>query len=332
MKELKSFLADDIRVFLKKKHEDVRTKNGYETICYHMQSFDAFLYVSQTTVICEEFVLSWIQSLSDLADGTINNYISTVREFLLFENQWRSSRHFVPVNRKVSDNYVPHYYNEEEKNLFYPMIDNYDPGVAIKLPWIKAEFPMVIRICDGCGTRITETLQLKMKDVDLKAGVLKMVNSKNNKQRYVPMTQDLTEILRKYCFAMKITDDLEAYLFPGRTRDTCLKDREIRGKFLGFLIIANIRKTGSTNHTRGPCVHDFRHTFAINALRKLLSLGIDVSDVHSILSVYLGHEGLRETEKYLKFCTELFPEEIDKFDQAVDALISGEDLWEKYGL
>lgn len=332
MKEFRSFLADDIRVFLEKKHEEVRTELGYKTICNHLLSFDTFLFESQTTVICEEFVLSWIKALNNLADSTINNYISTVREFLLFENQWRASRHFVPVNRKTSDYYVPHYYKEEEKNLFYPMIDNYGPGVAIKLPWIKAEFPMVIRICDGCGTRITETLQLKMKDVDLKAGVLKMVNTKNNKQRYVPMPQDLTEILRKYCSAMKIVADPEAYLFPGRTRDTCLKSHEITNKFKILLRLAKIRGPEPTNHTRGPCIHDFRHTFAINALRKLLSLGIDVSDVHSILSVYLGHEGLRETEKYLKFCTELFPEEIDKFDQAVDALLSGEDLWEKYGL
>ena len=51
-----------------------------------------------------------------------------------------------------------------------------------------------------------------------------------------------------------------------------------------------------------------------------------------ILSIYLGHESLSETQKYLKFIVEVFPEELDKIDQIVDAVLGDEDVWEKYGL
>ena len=51
-----------------------------------------------------------------------------------------------------------------------------------------------------------------------------------------------------------------------------------------------------------------------------------------ILSIYLGHESLSETQKYLKFIVELFPDELDKIDKVVDTVLGEEDVWEKYGL
>lgn len=38
------------------------------------------------------------------------------------------------------------------------------------------------------------------------------------------------------------------------------------------------------------------------------------------LSVYLGHEDLNATEKYLKFSNELFPDEVAKFSEYSDSL------------
>ena len=39
------------------------------------------------------------------------------------------------------------------------------------------------------------------------------------------------------------------------------------------------------------------------------------------LSIYLGHDGINETSKYLKFSNEMFPESIDAFGDFMSGLL-----------
>jgi integrase len=59
-------------------------------------------------------------------------------------------------------------------------------------------FPMLLRLLIGCGLRLNETLSLKVGDVNFKDGVLLMKQTKNNKQRLVPMDDSLNEMLKRY--------------------------------------------------------------------------------------------------------------------------------------
>ena len=317
---------------MSKKKSEVQTQDGINSITNHLSSFDNYLTIHDYKTINEDVVVNWIRSLRSLSDGTINNYICDVQAFLVFENTWRHTCYFVPQYIREEQSYVPHIYTSAEKEIFYEAIDNYEPGCTNKLPWIKAELPMVIRICDGCGTRITETLELKKENVNLETGVIKIIKAKNNKQRYVPMSENLTIILRKYCKAMGITDNPTTWLFPRRTREDHLLASEITQKFMVILRHLNIIDENKYSYReRKPCVHNLRATFAVNSLRSLWKSDMDIDDRFSILSVYLGHDSLRETEKYLKFCVEFFPEELDKYDALVDTMIE-EDPWEKYNL
>ena len=48
-------------------------------------------------------------------------------------------------------------------------------------------------------------------------------------------------------------------------------------------------------------IHDIRHTFAVHAFEQMASLGWDLYCTLPILCAYLGHEGIKSTEKYLWF-------------------------------
>ena len=328
-------LSDDARVYLKKKKGEMQTEEALAALTHRLTSFLSYLEDNALLDITEDVTTEWIASLSHYADRTINNYICDVQGFLEFENIWRATHYFVPECIKQDDIYQPHFFSEDEKKRLYNVIDNYIPGRRCFLPWIRLEFPMVVRICDGCGTRITETLRLKMRDVNLETGVLKFVKAKNNNQRYVPMTQGLTDILRKYCSAMGIIDNPEAFLFPRKTRDEPLVAYDISHKFINAMIEVGIISDTSGQKkkmSRGPCFHNLRHTFAISSLKAALAKGMNQEEFLEILSIYLGHESLSETQKYLKFIVEVFPEELDKIDQIVDAVLGDEDVWEKYGL
>ena len=52
-------------------------------------------------------------------------------------------------------------------------------------------FPLVFRILIGCGSRITETLCIEKKDVDVGNGTISLLNTKNRKERIIPMAESL---------------------------------------------------------------------------------------------------------------------------------------------
>lgn len=59
-------------------------------------------------------------------------------------------------------------------------------------------FPVLFRIFYGCGLRISEALNLKVKDVDLENGIIAVYESKNNNDRLVPLSNNLKNILTDY--------------------------------------------------------------------------------------------------------------------------------------
>ena len=50
---------------------------------------------------------------------------------------------------------------------------------------------------------------------------------------------------------------------------------------------------------RLPRIHDLRHTFCCHAFEAMKERGFDLYYSLPILSVYIGHQGIRDTERYL---------------------------------
>ena len=74
---------------------------------------------------------------------------------------------------------------------------------------------MVIRILYGTGSRLTETVNLKVKDIDFeKKAIYFTHDTKKKKQRIVPVHDSLFEILEQYIEAMDLRGLPDAYLFP----------------------------------------------------------------------------------------------------------------------
>lgn len=82
-----------------------------------------------------------------------------------------------------------------------------------------------------------------------------------------------------------------------------------------------IRLENRKKHERGPCLHCFRHVFAFKSFSQAERQGRHLDDSIPFLSIYLGHDGINETAKYLKFSNELFPESIDAFGDFMSGLL-----------
>jgi len=298
-----------------------------------LRSFDEYICSNAVSELNIDSINGWILTLPDITNKTLNRYICNIRVFLKYLSALHGRCYYIPEFKSEEDEYEPYYFTEDDKNDIYEIIDNWIPGQNNKLPWISIELPMVIRILDGCGTRVKEVLRLRMQDIDIYNGIIIMRDTKNKKGRRVPMSEDLSTILSDYCRAIGIWGRPQSFLFPRSTINEHAEVRDIHKRFRNVLIRLGIRKPEDLKkHERGPCLYNLRHTFIIDSFRQLNEKGISLDDTFSYLSVYVGHFDLTETQRYLKFCTDLFPEDIDRFYDLADSLAGKEDKWDRWGL
>ncbi len=197
-------------------------------LCY-LKRFDKYIADNIQTdenVLSESFMCRWISTLQG-ESISIANEVIVIRQFLKYLNL-RGYNTFIPVVPKVQDDYSPYIFSDEELELIFASADNTivkDKKACIYLPIV---FPVILRLLFCCGLRIGETVRIKMKDADLENGVLRLVNTKGDKHRLVPMSEKMTDILSKYCLAMGLIGNGEAWLFPGNDKKDHISDRSIK--------------------------------------------------------------------------------------------------------
>lgn len=278
-------------------------------------SFDLLLAEENAGKISEAAINRWIRELQQVnAPKTVSDKVSYLRKFLRYL-QYKGHSVFMPACPKTSDIYVPYIFSDREIQTLLSCADSWanrhtDP----KIRRTDMEFCMLLRMLLGCGFRLGEPLSAKVKDVNFPNGTILIRHAKNNKQRIVPMDRTLTEMLERYCIAMGIKTEPESCLFPAA------KDQRAsvsKGTFdLRFKNL--LRETGlyvpEKAHSRGQCLHCFRHYFAIHSFVQAEKNGRPTYDSVPFLSVYLGHHDMDETEKYLKFSGDMFPEYTELFE------------------
>ena len=290
------------------------SKSAYAHDYNYLTRFDAFTagYTDNKNV-SETLMNDWIRSLSGKS-SSIANMVVVIRIFMKYLNSVGVTA-YIPPTPKVADDYVPYIFSDEELERIFDRADNLDISASKKNPLIQFEFPMIIRLMYGCGLRIGETLALKMKDIDLVDGTLMMRHAKGDKQRLVPMTPFLTAILERYCLALGIVGDPNSWLFPIYGKDESMKPKDTQHWFEKILRLAEIALPGRKKHERGPCLHCMRHVFVFKSFAAAEKAGRRIDDSVPYLSLYLGHDSLQETEKCMKFSSELFPEALELFSE-----------------
>lgn len=173
-----------------------------------------------------------------------------------------------------------------------------------------------------------ETLNIKVGDIDFDRKLFILRVTKKYKQRLVPFGDELSNILFRYCTAMGVINDSEAYLFPEDNKYTPLKANSVGNFYRIIRNRAGIDNSKLSKNGRGACLHCFRHTFAIRSFDKNERCGISAKDSVPFLSTYLGHDSLYETEKYLKYSGDYFADTLAKFDAFTSDLFPEVDIYE----
>jgi integrase/recombinase XerD len=148
------------------------------------------------------------------------------------------------------------------------------------------KYRVMLSILYACGLRISELLNLKVRDIDGERRTFKIRQGKGNKDRFVVIPPSLLQQLRRYwCH-----DHPRDWLFPISIRGNYpISDSSLRKKLKATLQIAGIAKRCSP--------HSFRHAYATHQLEAGMPL-------HQ-LQHQLGHNDVRTTARYLHWLPEL---------------------------
>ena len=314
MAEFNSIFKDELQSFLALR-ETFMSISGYRHYRSYLTSFDKYLTDSnlKEMAITETTVNGWLNTLSGKTSSIANEIIS-IRMFIRYLQTFGVPA-YVPTIPKVIDDYIPYVFSDEELERIFAAADDFKVTKAQHNPHMQIEFPMILRLLYGCGLRIGETLALQMKDVDIDGGIITILHAKKDKQRLVPMSPTLTSVLRQYCLARGIVGAPDAFLFPSADPAKPASIRSMRNKFNVIAKSLGITLMERDWHERGPCMHCFRHVFVFKSFAQAERDGRSIDDSIPFLSIYLGHDSLNETEKYLKFSSDMYPEALGLFEE-----------------
>lgn len=128
------------------------------------------------------------------------------------------------------------------------------------------------------GLRISEAVRLRYEDIDTDRMLIHVRHGKGGKDRYVPLSELLLDVLQAY---QKIAPQNE-WLFPGVQPGHYLSTRTVQRA-----VERAVRKAGIKKHA--TC-HTLRHSFATH----LLESGTDIRAIQKLL----GHKRLETTAIY----------------------------------
>lgn len=140
------------------------------------------------------------------------------------------------------------------------------------------------------GLRISECLKLRLQDVDLEEKVIHVIEGKGNKDRDIPISRHLLEILSNYLLNYR-PDVQSEYFFATK------KTGRLSAPYVNRIINETVKKLNWKKHVSA---HILRHSFASNLIKN----GVSLVYVQKLL----GHSNLKVTSIY----THTGMDELDK--------------------
>lgn len=248
---VKAYEADISSFFQWLDNEDLKYKNLQED---HINQYISFLFQRK------------------MRSSSVNRKISSIKSFYIFlvkRNFLKNS----PLNDLVTpkqEKYLPESMSEAEVDKLLN-----SPDVANK---IENRDKAMIEMLYATGMRISELVNLKITDVDMKRCVVK-VFGKGSKERLVPFGETALDSLKSYLNNREQSSSKEIFLSNRGKKMTRVAFWQ---RVKVYLIRENLKNSISP--------HTLRHAFATH----LINRGADLRSVQLLL----GHSDLSTTQIY----------------------------------
>lgn len=319
---LQSIYAKNIKNFiLLKKSLGIR----YKKQILYLQTIDklAVQLKEKGPGLTKEFCDIWLNNRPNELPSNRYDRCTAFRHFSSYLNDVDIDSYIPHLPRYKKSDYIPYIYSEDEILAIFNASDNLRSPIAIHTGLFS--IPMIIRFLYATGVRIGEALSIKNNDVNLDERYVKITDGKNLKERLIPISNSVKEALETYVsYKNHLSTAFASDYFFVKTDGMKLSQVLVRTHFKRCLEIVGL--FGDDNFTRHR-IHDLRHTFAVNALSKIIEEGNDAYVALPILSSYLGHTAVSATNTYIRLTANKYPEIIKDIDlHIIDVFPKNENL------
>jgi integrase len=242
-----------------------------------------------------EFILRWATCSVEHSSRYQAERLSIVRGFARYLAA-RDGKSEVPDQRLLGCRFrrgQPHIYSDDQLRQLLEAAATFPSADPLR----RIGYATIFGLLASTGMRVSEPLGLRVADVDLDEGVLRVVETKFRKSRLVLMHPTVIEAMRRYA-AQRDRDPRgrsSVWFFLGRD-DGQLPKRSVHHAFRRICSMLGWRANGDLPF---PRIHDLRHSFAVHRLLAWYREGVDVEQAIPSLSTYLGHGKVSDTYWYL---------------------------------
>ncbi|MDX2314929.1 MAG: tyrosine-type recombinase/integrase [Gammaproteobacteria bacterium] len=277
--------------------------------------FVTFMEQRQELYITEALALAWAQQPVNVQPAYWAQRLSFVRGFARYRSSSDPrtqipSPGLLPFQPKRAR---PYLYSDQEINDLLgaarKMPHRYASGAL--LPWV---YYCLFGLLSVSGLRLGEACNLELRDIDLEAAVLTVRGAKFGKTRLVPLHASTCEVLADYIARRQShwsERAVSSYLFVS-SRGNRLDGGQIHR---AFYVLSRQIGLRDASDSHGPRLHDLRHRFATNTLVNWYRSDQDPERLLPLLSAYLGHLHVADTQWYLEGSPELMREAMCRLEQ-----------------
>jgi integrase/recombinase XerD len=275
--------------------------------CFKAQS-QSLLYLDR--FLCElgepspdlttETFIQWCQSMESICSTSKLARMRIARNFCLYRRR-RDSNCFVPDPTqfpKPSTSVRPYIFSDIEISELLNHSDSIP--VSSRSPLRASTTRLAIILLYTTGLRRGELLRLTRADYNPLEQTLTIQSSKFHKSRILPLPNDVAleveEFLKKYKSVHPRLPDNSPLIFNPYCGGRAYSSTQLRKNLHILFNLAGIKKPDS----RLPRIHDFRFSFAVNALLRWYRDGVNVQAKLPFLAAYMGHISIFSTHYYLR--------------------------------
>lgn len=246
-------------LLLKLKRELEIRNSSRRTVSGYIYSVERFLEYAENKGLNEDSVKDYVQkNLQNKNPSSVRRDLFAIKFF--FENVLKQK---IKIPNPKKNHTLPEILTIKEVKKLIESTSNIKHKIIIKLLY-------------GCGLRVSEIVNLKKNDLDLKEGLIHIRLAKGKKDRFVKIPSSMEEQLESYIKNLE-----EEILFPSNRGGKLTKDTIQK-------IVQNSAKKAGIKKRVYP--HLLRHSFATH----LLEQGTDLR----IIQKLLGHSDLKTTQIY----------------------------------
>jgi integrase/recombinase XerD len=289
----------DFQTWLQNEDKGEKTVRSYGSelkkfFNWYEQSEGKALVPNDVTAIQIMDYRSYLMNTLEQKPATVNKAIAVIKAFF----GWALDAGHTKINpslkikmKRVQQTYAPKWLTDQEQNRLMYALD------TEKNEFKQARDKAVIKSAILSGLRIEEISDLKIDHIDMKLGMITVVDGKGGKYRSVPLHNELRKALRAWLNyrsqSEKAVHQDSPYLFVSE------RSGQMTTRAIAFMMDGYLERCGLLERSeKGEKLegqhsfHSLRHSFC----KSLVNAGVPIQNVARLA----GHDSIQTTMRYVE--------------------------------